>query len=75
MGVDPATKNPQEERRGQDMTDEQEKNLKELKNIFQRLQKLSNLFILAGYSASPLEIHWIDNIKLQAEELGDLARK
>lgn len=56
------------------MTNEQRDNLEKLEEIAERLQKVADLFNLAGYEASAAELHQIDKIAQLATTYQKLAR-
>ena len=59
---------------GQKMTNEQRENADKLETIRDNLQKVADLFNLAGYKCSPYELAIIDSIAALAHECQKLAR-
>lgn len=56
------------------MTEEQKTNADKLEQIAEELQKVADLFNLAGYKCSPYELHQIDKIAQLAATCQKLAR-
>lgn len=62
------------ERRAEEVNEEQRANADKLEEIAEQLQKVADLFNLAGYKCSPYELHQIDKIAQLAATCQKLAR-